>query len=78
MLKVDYKHEFKRGWGAKPRGCCDLIFFIVLVKKFLSLSFELMKSNFTTVGPLEKNFLTTPWKNPSDAHAGMCCNHYYA
>jgi len=45
----------------------------------VSFSFELMKSNFTTVGPLEQFFQPLhPWKNLSDAHAGMCCNHYYA
>ena len=44
-------HEW--GWGAYPRGCCNLIF---VFKKCFSLSFELMKSNFTTVGPLENFF----------------------
>jgi len=40
-----------------------------------------MKSNFTNVGPLENllrplyekiYYIPNPWKNPSDAHAGMC------
>jgi len=55
-----------------------LLFIKFLVKKCLSLSFELMKSNFTNVGPLENLFrplyekipyFPNPWKNPSDAHA---------
>jgi len=50
----------------------------LLVKKCLSLSFELMKSNFTNVVPMENlfrplyekiHYFFNPWKNPSDAHA---------
>ena len=57
------------------------LFIKFLVKKCLSLSFELMKSNFTNVGPLENLFrplhekihcIPNPWKNPSDAHAWVC------
>jgi len=48
----------------------------VIVEKYFFLSFELVKSNFTTVGPLEqcfgrhleKSITGLPVKNPSDSH----------
>jgi len=48
----------------------EISYFLVkfLVEKCFSLSFKLLKLNFTTIGPLEKSTVDLFWKNPSESH----------
>ena len=81
--------SLRRGEELSPVDVVIRYFFIkFLVKKYLCLSFELMKSNFTTVGPLENffrplhekiHYFPKPWKiHLTRMLVCIVLYHYYA